>query len=272
MKIIWAHPDTTPEVFSLSRDAGVGEGRGEGSLISQTDNAGGRRKPLLSPALSSISWRRGSFVFTHSGAVSGCAQIILALLALLVAGVLTGCQSPQAARPSARSASSVSTRNNCYSLLHQLLDQQKNVSLLRFIKSEPAGLKKLVNQIATTSGTGAKLLEKFARDDPAIHLDDTRLPPGEVATRDAIAATKQKELLGQSGAEFELSLLLTQTEALSYGWHLATVAAENEPQPDRARALKGISNDMQTLYVAVVTRLLVKTTARATNSIPAQTN
>ena len=269
MKIIPAHPDTAPEVFSLSRDAGVGEGRGEGSLISQTDNAGGRRKPLLSPALSSISWRRGSFVFTHSGAVSGCAQIILALLALLVAGVLAGCQSPKAARPS---ASSVSTRNNAYSLLHQLLDQQKNVSLLRFIKSEPADLKKLVNQIATTSGTGAKLLEKFAKDDPAINLDDIRLPPGEVATRDAIAATKQKELLGQSGAEFELALLLTQTEALSYGWHLAAVAAANEPQPDRARVLKGISEDMQTLYLAVVTRLLVKTTAPATNAIPAQKN
>jgi hypothetical protein len=194
-------------------------------------------------------------------------KILFPLLTLLVAGVLTGCQSPKARVPT---ASSLATRNNCYSLLHQLLDQEKNVSLLRFIKSEPAGLKKLVNQIATTSGTGAKLLEKFAQDDPSIQLDDFRLPPGEVATRDAIGATKQKELLGQTGEEFELALLLTQAEALSYGWHLAAVAAANEPDPDRARALKGISEDMQTLYLAVVTRLLVKTTAPATNSVPVQ--
>lgn len=192
-------------------------------------------------------------------------KIILSLLALLVAGVFTGCQSPPAAPPA---AGRVSTRNNCCSLLHQLLAEEKNVGLLRFIKSEPDDLKKLVNQIATTSGAGAKLLEKFAQDDPAVRLDDLRLPPGEVAARAAIAATKQKELLGQTGAEFELTLLLTQTAALSYGWHLAAVAAANEPQPGRARALKGISDDMQTLYLAVVTRLLVKTTAPVMNSIP----
>lgn len=192
-------------------------------------------------------------------------KILLPLLTLLVAGVLTGCQSPKAKAPT---AGSISTRNNCYSLLHQLLAQEKNVSLLRFIKSEPADLKKLVNQIATTSGAGAKLLEKFAKDDSSINLDDFRLPPGEVATRDAIAATKQKELLGQTGEEFELALLLTQTEALSYGWHLAGVAAENEPQPERVRALKGIGDDMQTLYLAVVTRLLVKSTAPVMNASP----
>ena len=152
--------------------------------------------------------------------------------------LLTGCQSPKAGSPSVSSAAQA-TRNNCYSLLHQLLDDEKDVSMLRFIKSEHADVKNLVKRIATTSGTGATLLEQFAKDDPSIRLDDIRLPPGELATRDAIASTKQKELLGQTGDTFELTLLLTQTEALSYGWHLAKVAGENEPQPDRARAGRG---------------------------------
>jgi len=173
----------------------------------------------------------------------------------LAACVLTGCQSPKASSPS---GSSASTRNNGYSLLHQLLDEQKDVSLLRFIKSEHADVKQLVKRIATTSGTGAKLLEKFAQDDPAINLDDIGLPPGELATRAAIAATKQKELLSQAGDEFELSLLLTQTEALSYAWHLAQVAGENESQPDRARALAGVSKDMENLYHEVFVLLLSK--------------
>ena len=59
-------------------------------------------------------------------------KIILPLLAamLLVACVLTGCQSPKA-RPPAPSGSSAAqaTRNNCYSLLHQLLDEQKDVMM-----------------------------------------------------------------------------------------------------------------------------------------------
>jgi hypothetical protein len=195
-------------------------------------------------------------------------KIILPLLAamLSVVCVLTGCQSPRA-RPASGSSAAQATRNNCYSLLHQLLDEQKDVSMLRFIKREHTDVKNLVKKIATTSGTGAKLLEEFAKDDPSIKLDDIRLPPGELATRDAIASTKEKELLSQTGDEFELTLLLTQTEALSYAWHLAKVTGENEPQPDRAHALAGVSKDMENLYHEVFEMLLTKTKSSATNSM-----
>ena len=176
---------------------------------------------------------------------------------LLIASLLAGCQSPQP-RPVSGAGARQELRNNCYSLLYQLLEEQKDVSLLRFIKREPSDVKTLITHIAKTSATGARLLEALARQDPAIRLDDLRLPPGEVATRDAIAATKEKELLGQSGVEFELSLLLTQTEALSYGWHLAKVTSENEPDPERARALAGISEDLKAAYQEVFTLLLAK--------------
>src|SRR5450755_3335642 len=124
--------------------------------------------------------------------------------------LITGCQTPKAVSPR-ESATIQSTRNNGYSLLHQLLAEQKDVSLLRFIRPEQSDVKTLVKKIATDSGTGAALLEKFAKDDPTISLDDIRLPPAELATRAAIASTKKKELLSQSGGTFELTLLLTQT-------------------------------------------------------------
>jgi hypothetical protein len=185
---------------------------------------------------------------------------------LSAACVLTGCQSPKVTAPGGGGAARA-TRNNCYSLLHQLLNDEKNVSLLRFIKREQDDVKSLVKKIAATSATGAKLLEEFAKHDPSINLDDIRLPPGEAATREAIASTKQKELLGQTGGEFELSLLLTQLQALSYASHLAKVAGENESQPDRARALAGVSEDMENLYHEVFVLLLSKTKSSATNSI-----
>jgi hypothetical protein len=196
-------------------------------------------------------------------------KIILPLLAAMLSAacVLTGCQSPKARFPA---ASSASTRNNCYSLLHQLLDEQKDVSILRFIKREHTDVKNLVKKIAANSAAGAKLLEEFARHDPSINLDDIRLPLGEMATRDAIASTKEKELLSQTGDEFELTLLLTQTEALSYASHLAKVAGKNESQPDHARALAGVSEDMQNLYHEVFVMLLSKTKSSATNPIRAQ--
>ena len=177
---------------------------------------------------------------------------------LLAACLLTGCQSPKA-RPPVESGAPQSTRNNCYSLLHDLLNDEKDVSILRFIKREQNDVKNLVKKIAVNSATGAKLLEEFAKDDPSINLDDIRLPPGEVATREAIASTKKNELLGQHGDEFELSLLLTQLQALSYASHLAKVAGENETQPDRARALAGVSEDMENLYHEVFVLLLAKT-------------
>jgi hypothetical protein len=57
---------------------------------------------------------------------------------------------------------------------------------------------------------------------------------------------------------------------LSYGWHLAKVAGENEPQPDRARALAGVSEDMQNLYHEVFALLLSQTKSSPTNSIRTQ--
>jgi hypothetical protein len=182
---------------------------------------------------------------------------LLFTMLLLIVGALTGCQTPRAMIPTSGAAQS--TRNNCCGLLHQLLNKQKDVSLLRFIKREQSDVKELVNKIAINSATGAKLLEALAKDDPRLNLDDIRLPPGEVATRAAIAATKKKELLDQTGDKFELTLLLTQTEALSYAWHLAKVAGENESQPDHARALAGLSEDMRKLYYEAFALLLSKT-------------
>jgi hypothetical protein len=192
----------------------------------------------------------------------------LALIAAMVSAgcLLVGCQSPQPASSPPTNAAQ-GTENNSYSLLHQLLDEQEDVSILRFIKREHSDVKNLVKKIATTSGAGSKLLEEFAKKDPSLKLDDIRLPPGEAATRDAIASTKKNELLSQKGDEFELTLLLTQAEALSYAWHLAQVASANDPHADRARALAGLGEDMKNLYQEVFALLLAKTKSFAMNQI-----
>jgi hypothetical protein len=191
---------------------------------------------------------------------------LLFTVMVVAAGLLTGCQSAKVFSTS-KNVVSQSARNNGYSLLYQLLDEEKDVSLLRFIRRDHEDVKELVKKISMNSGTGAALLEGFAKDDPSIHLNDIGLPRAELATRDSMAATKKKELLGQSGDTFELTLLLTQTEALSNAWHLAQVTCDSEPQPERTRALAGLSQDMQNLYDEVVLLLLSKTESQVTNSI-----
>jgi len=191
------------------------------------------------------------------------------LLVAMAAGFLSGCQSPRA-DPPAKRPEAQTTRNNGYSLLHQLLEEQKDVSLLRFIRPERDDVKQLVKKIARTSAAGAKLIEEFARDDASINLDYIGLPPGELAARKAIGDAKQKELLSQSGDTFELTLLLTQTDALSYGWHLAEITGQNEPDAQRARALAGIGEDMKTLYQQVFTLLRTKMESAPTHVIGTQ--
>jgi hypothetical protein len=171
---------------------------------------------------------------------------------LLVTGLLAGCETSPARPPVEDKGLTTSLRNNSYALLYQLLGQEKDVSLLSLIKHEHADLKSTLKQIARDCGAGEKLLKKFAKQDPTLDLMDIRLPPGEVATRNAIAAHEQHDLLHEKGDPFEMTLLLTQAEAVNYGEFLAQVAAENEPNPTRKKALQDISEQMGSYHLRLV--------------------
>ena len=187
-------------------------------------------------------------------------------LSILLGLICAGCQSQTSGLSSAPPAGQT-TRNNCYSLLHQLLEEEKDVSLLRFIRPEQSDIKNLTKKIAAASKKGAEMLDRFAEQDASLELDDLRLPSGEVKTRDAIAATKKSALLSQKGEALELTLCLTQTEALNYGWHLAEVAARYDRNPERAQALIGLAEEMKNLYqedyVLVLSKMKSSTAVRA---------
>jgi hypothetical protein len=193
--------------------------------------------------------------------VKTIARIPAAIFA--VSFLFVGCQLPKGAphdapKPAGQQMAAADVRNNCYSLLHQLLDDEKDVGKLRFIKREQLDLRNLVKRIAASSRAAAKRLEEFAKQDPSLVLTNTLLPPGEVATRKAIADTKKKELLGQSGEPFEMSLFLSQAEALSYGSHLAKVAAENDTHPYRKHYLEGLSAELKGLDQQLVSLMLAR--------------
>jgi hypothetical protein len=150
-------------------------------------------------------------------------------------------------------------RVNSLSLLHQLLEQQRNVDKLLLIKKESTETHRLIKAIASASATGARRLESFAAKDASLRLDQMALPVGEIAVRDAIASTKTKELLTPFNPHFERNLLLTQVEALSYAWHLAKIAAVNEPAPARAQYLTALSDEMKQLHQQTVSLMEART-------------
>jgi hypothetical protein len=176
---------------------------------------------------------------------------------------LAACQSPpdhtspsQNATPATpRNNVDLAVRNNAFALLADLLNDEKNVSKILLIKFESPEVDRLITEISKTADEGATLLETFSKSDPSLAKTNLDLPPGEKATRDAIAQTKKEQLLHTKGKEFEFELLLTQVQALSYGAHLASVIAANEPLPDRARQFTNLSAQLKRLY-GEVTALL----------------
>ena len=179
------------------------------------------------------------------------------LLVLTAALLLTACRSPKPTSL-AGDAGALAIRNNCYSLMHDLFNDEKDISILRFIRPEDTAIKNMTKTIAIASKTDEQKLEAMAKEDPSIRLYAMDLPPGEVKTRDAISKTKEHDLLTRKGRQFNVALLLTQTEALNYGRHLALVCARYEPDPARARALMNISDQMLNLYTQVYDMLLAE--------------
>jgi hypothetical protein len=185
-----------------------------------------------------------------------------AVLIIMTAAFLTGCATQPAAKspkdpppPIAAAASEdarLAIRNQGYSLLYKLLNDEKDVSKLLIIKKEPSDAADLIKKIADISSEAAKQLQALAKADPHLHLDIDGLPVAEQETRDLIAKTHTKELLTKGGEKFELRFLLTQIEALTYGAHLAVVVQNHETDENRRKILANISQQYQDLHQALI--------------------
>ena len=178
----------------------------------------------------------------------------LFVLILLLLGFQLGCKAP----PTGASTPAGSTNQPVYhahGLLFDLLGDEKNVSKLLIIKRERAELKTLINEISQRTGKAHKELEEFAKSDRSLNLKDMGLPSAEMLTRKAIAKTRAKELLTESGKDFELHLLLAQNEALTYGTHLATIAANSDTVTNRHQMLQQLSTDILQLQRKTVAML-----------------
>jgi hypothetical protein len=144
-------------------------------------------------------------------------------------------------------------RNNAASLLYNLLGDEKNVNKILIIKHNSEELGQLIKAISEAAAADEKQMEQLATNDPSLDLYAIELPPGEKAARDAVARTKEHELLFSSGQKFEFNLLLTQAEALGYGYHLAKITAQNSSSAAEVQKFTTISEAMENLYDQVIT-------------------
>jgi hypothetical protein len=143
-------------------------------------------------------------------------------------------------------------RNQAYSILYQLMSDESNVSKLLLIKKESQDVGVLLKDISRVAGEAAKQMEAFSKADTRLHLNMPGLPVAEKEARDLIGKTRAKELIAKSGEKFELRVLLTQTEALSYGSHLAVITQAHDADPARKKFLGDLSLQLQNLHQRVI--------------------
>jgi hypothetical protein len=176
--------------------------------------------------------------------------LCLSLGCLLVAG--SGCEtSDRVAKAEIKPAAGQSD-NHGYALLADLCGDEKDVSKVRFLKREGPELKALLQEIAETNRVAYEMLQRFAKADPALNLQDKGLAAAEVAARKAISKFKEKAILSSKGKELEVQLLLDQNEALTYGSHLAGVIAQTEPDPHRREFLEQLAATLGRLQQRVL--------------------
>jgi hypothetical protein len=107
----------------------------------------------------------------------------------------------------------------------------------------------MVSLLGDGAAESATSLKGLAQDDPTLDLRRQDLPVGETATLDAEGKPEEYDLLLSSGADFEVTLLLSQ--ALNYGSHVAKVAADNSADHEEAAALVTISRSLDRLLAQV---------------------
>ncbi|MES2308518.1 MAG: hypothetical protein V4507_06615 [Verrucomicrobiota bacterium] len=147
---------------------------------------------------------------------------------------------------------------NAYSLLYDLLLNEKDVAKVLTISKERKAIDPLIREISVTADESLQILDHSQKKEPALTFNSAHLPVGEKATRDEISKTKMKNLVANSGEQFSIILLLTQTEALSYASHLAYVAANNDENSERSKETLKISKKMESLYDRTVALLAIK--------------
>jgi hypothetical protein len=178
----------------------------------------------------------------------------------LLLAVACGCSSvtppaPAAASPSAADSPKQELLNNAASLLSSLLNDEKNLNKVLIIKGHSQELGVLVDAISHAAADGESQLEILAQNEPGMNLKALELPVGEEAARKAIAKTKEHDLLLSSGDTFAFNLLVTQTDALSYGSHLARVVADALPRGDAARQFQSLADTFDLLLKQVTAQL-----------------
>jgi len=190
---------------------------------------------------------------------------IVLLLAVLVAGLATGCvhvsqprDKTEAKAPKLSPERQVLSEG--YSILYQDARKFDASDLVLLVKAESDAMKKLVNSVGEMGDQLKKDLERIAKDYPGVRIDLDPLPEMEKRKRKAVAMTRVKDftpVIGKGGREYERTVLLSFSNGLNHERHLCRVMADAETDAGLKKFLLETGKKYDSLYEDA-TKLLEK--------------
>ena len=116
----------------------------------------------------------------------------------------------------------------------------------------------VMSKLSESMERTAQRLEELAKADPRVKLDDDGQTEIENRKRDAVTRARLlsfKPITGRTGANFERTLLLSESGALNQLQHLVAELDKADPDPQRSAVLKEIHAEVAGLYDDVVNLL-----------------
>ncbi|MGD0140604.1 MAG: hypothetical protein ABSD28_17185 [Tepidisphaeraceae bacterium] len=153
--------------------------------------------------------------------------------ALAVLGAFAGCLCSASPKRAPGNAGPIHQLNEGYSLLHQLMSDESDVSKMLFIKHADEPVAGAVKEISGACKTAKSRMDDFPKTDARIEFDVPDLPRVEQESRDLDSSIEEKELLFSSGKTFELRLIYSQAQAMEYGEVLCKALAAREDDAGR---------------------------------------
>jgi hypothetical protein len=139
-------------------------------------------------------------------------------------------------------------RNHGYALLYATIEDETRVDQVLMIKQPRTEVAELLRDIAGFARNAKQQLDEFANTDESLGYDQHGLPHVEAKSRDLTAQTTTRAVMRSTGRDFEITILLTQHEALSYITHIARALREMDEDDNRRAFLADLADESRSLH------------------------
>jgi len=177
-------------------------------------------------------------------------------ISLLIALAMSGCASTP--KPPSENGGMFRRRNEGYSLLYKLMQDESRVKDIFFLKQADDSVGSVIKDVSHFCEYAKTQMDEFPKKDNRIEYDVSDLPRMEQDSRDLEAKEDEQELLGSSGKPFELRLIFTQAQAMEYAVQLANALQPIEDNTDRRNFLVYVAQQCGELHTRLMALLEVK--------------